>query len=95
MLGACGVLVAHPLDTIKTWQQASNTSVLTAVQQIYSRNNGVSADRHSSDQLTTIFKDQRLLQGHVISPDVNGSHQFHTLWHLWQPSAATASGVPQ
>lgn len=38
------MLVAHPLDTIKTWQQASNTSVLTAVQQIYSRNNGVSVD---------------------------------------------------
>lgn len=89
------MLVAHPLDTIKTWQQASNTSVLTAVQQIYSRNNGVSAQRISSDQLTTIFKDQRLLQGHVISPDVNGCHKFHTLWHLWQSSAATASGVPQ
>jgi len=43
--GACGVLVAHPLDTIKTWQQASNTSVLTAVQQIYTRNNGVSEQR--------------------------------------------------
>jgi len=40
--GACGVLVAHPLDTIKVWQQASNSSVVTAIQQIYSRNNGVS-----------------------------------------------------
>lgn len=39
--GACGVFVAHPLDTIKTWQQASNTSVPTAIQQIYKRNNGV------------------------------------------------------
>ncbi|XP_036673412.1 solute carrier family 25 member 45 isoform X1 [Drosophila suzukii] len=39
--GACGVLVAHPLDTIKVWQQASNSSVVTAIQQIYSRNNGV------------------------------------------------------
>ncbi|XP_075145991.1 solute carrier family 25 member 45 [Haematobia irritans] len=39
--GACGVFVAHPLDTIKTWQQASNTSVATAVAQIYKRNNGI------------------------------------------------------
>ncbi|XP_030247011.1 solute carrier family 25 member 45 isoform X2 [Drosophila navojoa] len=39
--GACGVLVAHPLDTIKTWQQASNTSVVTAIHQIYKRNNGI------------------------------------------------------
>ncbi|XP_061397073.1 solute carrier family 25 member 45-like [Musca vetustissima] len=39
--GALGVFVAHPLDTIKTWQQASNTSVPTAVQQIYKRNNGI------------------------------------------------------
>jgi len=56
--GACGVLVAHPLDTIKTWQQASNTSVLTAVQQIYSRNNGVSEQRIAvglvGNQLTTL-----------------------------------------
>lgn len=44
--GACGVLVAHPLDTIKTWQQASNTSVMTAVQQIYNRNNGVSVPEY-------------------------------------------------
>ncbi|XP_037956919.1 solute carrier family 25 member 45-like isoform X1 [Teleopsis dalmanni] len=39
--GACGVLVGHPLDTIKTWQQASNTSVPSAMRQIYLRNNGL------------------------------------------------------
>ncbi|TMW54301.1 hypothetical protein DOY81_000574 [Sarcophaga bullata] len=39
--GACGVLIAHPLDTIKTWQQASNTSVPTAIKQIYKRNRGI------------------------------------------------------
>ncbi|KAM7361626.1 solute carrier family 25 member 45 [Cochliomyia hominivorax] len=39
--GACGVLIAHPLDTIKTWQQASNTSVPTATQQIFKRNKGI------------------------------------------------------
>lgn len=55
--GACGVLVAHPLDTIKTWQQASNTSVMTAVQQIYNRNNGVSSGTwlpQARVQLTTL-----------------------------------------
>ena len=40
--GACGVVVGHPLDTIKTWQQASNSSVVSAAKQIYERNNGVS-----------------------------------------------------
>uniref|UniRef100_A0A1B0BSW8 Solute carrier family 25 member 45 n=1 Tax=Glossina palpalis gambiensis TaxID=67801 RepID=A0A1B0BSW8_9MUSC len=39
--GACGVLVGHPLDTIKTWQQASNSNVFTATKQIYVRNNGI------------------------------------------------------
>lgn len=39
--GACGVLVGHPLDTIKTWQQASNSSVFTAVYQIRKRNYGL------------------------------------------------------
>ncbi|XP_055849522.1 solute carrier family 25 member 45 isoform X1 [Episyrphus balteatus] len=38
--GACGVLVGHPLDTIKTWQQASNSSVFTAIHQIRKRNDG-------------------------------------------------------
>ncbi|XP_054726514.1 solute carrier family 25 member 45 isoform X2 [Anastrepha obliqua] len=39
--GACGVLIGHPLDTVKTWQQASNSSVPRAVSQIYNRNNGL------------------------------------------------------
>lgn len=52
--GACGVLVAHPLDTIKTWQQASNTSVMTALHQIYTRNNGVRDWPTRRNQLTTL-----------------------------------------
>lgn len=39
--GACGVLMGHPLDTIKTWQQFSNHKIRTSVYNIILRNNGV------------------------------------------------------
>lgn len=41
-IGAAGVLVGHPLDTIKTWQQMTNTGVGRAMFKIVVRNNGVS-----------------------------------------------------
>lgn len=36
-----GSLVGHPLDTIKTWQQAGNTRIGKTVYEIIIRNNGV------------------------------------------------------
>lgn len=40
--GGCGVLVGHPLNTIKTWQQATNSRIGTSMYEIIVRNNGVS-----------------------------------------------------
>lgn len=40
--GACGILVGHPLDTIKTWQQFSNHKIRASVYNIIVRHNGVS-----------------------------------------------------
>lgn len=45
-LGACGTLIGHPLDTVKTWQQASNTRISTTIYDIIVRNNGVSGSAH-------------------------------------------------
>ncbi|EAT45759.1 AAEL002985-PA [Aedes aegypti] len=39
--GACGILVGHPLDTIKTWQQFSNHKIRASVYNIIVRHNGV------------------------------------------------------
>lgn len=39
--GAAGVLVGHPLDTIKTWQQTTNVGVGRAMFKIIVRNDGV------------------------------------------------------
>lgn len=40
-LGACGTLIGHPMDTIKTWQQAGNTRIVRTIYEIILRNNGV------------------------------------------------------
>lgn len=40
-VGACGVLIGHPLNTIKTWQQATNSRIGTSMYEIIVRNNGV------------------------------------------------------
>ncbi|XP_058457707.1 solute carrier family 25 member 45 [Malaya genurostris] len=39
--GACGVLVGHPLDTIKTWQQFSNNRISTSIYNIITGHNGL------------------------------------------------------
>ncbi|GAB0090661.1 solute carrier family 25 member 45 [Sergentomyia squamirostris] len=39
--GTCGMLVGYPMDTIKSWQQASNCRVGTAVYKIIVMNNGL------------------------------------------------------
>lgn len=39
--GACGILVGHPLDTIKTCQQASNIKIGRSMYEIIVHNNGV------------------------------------------------------
>ncbi|XP_053682118.1 solute carrier family 25 member 45 [Sabethes cyaneus] len=39
--GACGVLVGHPLDTIKTWQQFSNNKIGSSIYNIIVRHNGL------------------------------------------------------
>lgn len=39
--GATGILVGHPLDTIKTWQQATNVSIGRSMYKIVTKNNGV------------------------------------------------------
>lgn len=39
--GACGILIGHPMDTIKTWQQAGNTRIARTMYEIILRNNGV------------------------------------------------------
>lgn len=41
-LGACGTLIGHPLDTIKTWQQFGNRRIRKSVYDIIIQNNGVS-----------------------------------------------------
>lgn len=42
--GACGTLVGHPLDTIKTIQQASNKKISSAIYDIVVQSKGVSID---------------------------------------------------
>lgn len=39
--GACGTIIGHPFDTIKTWQQTGNRRIATSVYDIVIRNNGV------------------------------------------------------
>uniref|UniRef100_A0AAG5CVP2 Mitochondrial carrier protein n=1 Tax=Anopheles atroparvus TaxID=41427 RepID=A0AAG5CVP2_ANOAO len=39
--GACGLLVGHPMDTIKAWQQNSNYGMGNAMYNIIIRNNGL------------------------------------------------------
>ncbi|EDS31293.1 small calcium-binding mitochondrial carrier [Culex quinquefasciatus] len=39
--GGCGVLLGHPLDTIKTWQQFSNNRISTSMYNIITRHNGL------------------------------------------------------
>lgn len=39
ILGACGTLVGHPLDTIKAWQQATNSTIKHATYHIMVHNN--------------------------------------------------------
>lgn len=34
-------MVGHPLNTIKTWQQATNSRIGTSIYEIIVRNNGV------------------------------------------------------
>lgn len=43
-LGACGTLIGHPLDTIKTWQQFGNRRIRKSVYDIIVQNNGVSSE---------------------------------------------------
>ncbi|XP_055616305.1 solute carrier family 25 member 45 isoform X2 [Toxorhynchites rutilus septentrionalis] len=38
---SCGILVGHPLDTIKTWQQFSNNKISTSMYNIIIRHNGL------------------------------------------------------
>lgn len=45
--GACGTLIGHPLDTVKTWQQTGNTRIAKTVYEIIIRNNGVRDAVHS------------------------------------------------
>lgn len=40
-IGASGILIAHPLDTIKTWQQATNSTIKKSMYDIVIKNNGV------------------------------------------------------
>lgn len=42
VLGACGSIIGHPLDTIKTWQQFGNRRIRKSMYDIIIRNNGVS-----------------------------------------------------
>ncbi|XP_055306495.1 solute carrier family 25 member 45-like [Sitodiplosis mosellana] len=39
--GACGTLMGHPLDTIKTWQQFGNRRIRKSVYDIIIQNNGL------------------------------------------------------
>ncbi|KAL7035866.1 hypothetical protein ACKWTF_008598 [Chironomus riparius] len=39
--GACAVIVGHPMDTIKTWQQVYKTRISTTMYNIIIRNNGL------------------------------------------------------
>ncbi|XP_031635025.1 solute carrier family 25 member 45-like isoform X2 [Contarinia nasturtii] len=39
--GACGTLIGHPFDTIKTWQQFGNRRIRKSIYDIVIRNNGL------------------------------------------------------